>query len=523
MGACLWLRVQHIQRDPWMCDPIIPPLPALLISALPVRLQGRRDGSTHDEPFAWQSREFLRKLCVGKPCVFRTDYTLEQAAGREFGTVFVNETDNVAVAAVAAGWARVRPQGGQQSPYYDELTRAAQAAEATGAGACTKDPLAVAAAVRPTAECDAAELLLRVGKGKAVHCIVEAVASGSTLRVTLLPELCSVMVVVAGVQCPSLGRRHAAAEGEAPTGEAPQPEPFSREAKYFAEVRCLSRECRVVLEGVSQHGGLVGTVLHPAPPAAATPGCPPAPAPADDLGLSLVKAGLGRVVDWSANMMTSGAFKLREAERAARQQRLGLWHNYVPPVTNSAKLSDKFGGVVSEIASGDCVVVRDRASGVERRVTLSSIRAPRGPTRDRAAEPWAAEAKEFLRQRLIGKEVAVSMEYTRKVPAGGAAAAAGGEERVMSFGTVTIEERGKEGEVKVNNVAELLLVRGLAAVVRHRGDEERSGEFCMFSKFFGLVAFWWWVWLLCGWENLGGRWDAHYKEAVVFTSAGHIR
>lgn len=29
-------------------------------------LQGRRDGSTRDEPFAWQAREFLRKLCVGK-------------------------------------------------------------------------------------------------------------------------------------------------------------------------------------------------------------------------------------------------------------------------------------------------------------------------------------------------------------------------------------------------------------------------------------------------------------------------
>lgn len=29
--------------------------------------------------------------------------------------------------------------------------------------------------------------------------------------------------------------------------------------------------------------------------------------------------------------------------------------------------------------------------------------------------------------------------------------------------------------LQVNNVAELLLVRGLAQVVRHRGDEERSG------------------------------------------------
>ena len=60
--------------------------------------------------------------------------------------------------------------------------------------------------------------------------------------------------------------------------------------------------------------------------------------------------------------------------------------------------SDKFLGVVVEVVSGDCLVVKDKASGVERRINLSSIRAPRMGTRDRAPDPWAAEAKEFLRR-----------------------------------------------------------------------------------------------------------------------------
>lgn len=46
-----------------------------------------------------------------------------------------------------------------------------------------------------------------------------------------------------------------------------------------------------------------------------------------------------------------------------------------------------------------------------------SIRAPRMGTRDRAPDTWATEAKEFLRKRLIGRDVEVKMEYTRKVPA----------------------------------------------------------------------------------------------------------
>ncbi len=131
------------------------------------------------------------------------------------------------------------------------------------------------------ADFDAAGLVARVGKGKPVDAIVEAVNSGSTLRVTLLPDLQSATVMVAGVQCPSMGRRPPpsaapaaappAEEGVAPAAPAApgsaaalvaagtpqgqadgQPEPFAREAKYFTELRTLNKEVKIVLEGISQ-------------------------------------------------------------------------------------------------------------------------------------------------------------------------------------------------------------------------------------------------------------------------------
>lgn len=473
---------------------------------------GRRDGTTRDEPFAWQSREFLRKLCVGKPCVFRVDYTLEQAGGKEFGTVFINEKENVAATLLAAGWAKVRTPGGSQSPFYDDLAKAAGDAEARSLGVHTKDKDAAAAAVRDLLsadEFDGQGLVARVGKGKQVEAIVEAVNSGSTLRVTLLPDLQSATVMVAGVQCPSMGRRPpptaaaapaAAAEGEAPapaaTGPAPGsaaslvasgtpaaadagPEPFAREARYFTEVRTLNKEVQITLQGVSQFGVLVGSVQFPPPPGAPAPaaganGAAAAPSADNDLASALVKAGLARTAEWGLNMMTTGSFRLRELERSAKQGKVGMWHNYVPQTGNSAKLSDKFTGVVAEVVSGDCLIIKDKASGVERRVNLSSIRAPRMGTRERAPEPWAVEAKEFLRQRLIGKEVTVSMEYNRKVqPLEGGRP---GDAREMAFATVTITE-GSGAEQKANNVAEMLLIRGLAQVIKHRADEERSAHY----------------------------------------------
>ena len=62
---------------------------------------------------------------------------------------------------------------------------------------------------------------------------------------------------------------------------------------------------------------------------------------------------------------------MRELERTAKQEHKGQWANYVPPPTNSSKLSDIFSGRVVEVVSGDCLVIKDSGSGLERRVNLS--------------------------------------------------------------------------------------------------------------------------------------------------------
>ena len=67
---------------------------------------------------------------------------------------------------------------------------------------------------------------------------------------------------------------------------------------------------------------------------------------------------------------------------------------------------------VVEVVSGDCVIVADDSIPygsplAERRVNLSSIRCPKmgNPRRDEKPAPYAREAKEFLRTRLIGHQV----------------------------------------------------------------------------------------------------------------------
>jgi endonuclease YncB( thermonuclease family) len=83
---------------------------------------------------------------------------------------------------------------------------------------------------------------------------------------------------------------------------------------------------------------------------------------------------------------------------------------------------------------------------------------------NQADEPWAAEAKEYVRSRLIGKRVTVSIDYEREIPRG----EQGGVARM--FATVTYSKAK-------NNIAEQLIADGLATPVRHKQDEQKAADY----------------------------------------------
>ncbi|KAJ6889111.1 ribonuclease TUDOR 1-like [Populus alba x Populus x berolinensis] len=493
-----------------------PPEKTITLSSLIAPRLARRGGV--DEPFAWMSREYLRNLCIGKEVTFKVDYAVP-SIGREFGSVFLGDK-NVALLVVAEGWAKVREQGqqkGEASPFLADLLRLEEQAKQEGLGRWSKAPGASEASIRnlpPSAIGDPSNLdamdLLAKNKGRPMQGIVEQVRDGSTVRVYLLPDFQFVQVFVAGIQAPSMGKRAAVetvaetetisneTNGDASGALAPltsaqrlaasttppevAPDPFGMEAKYFTELRTLNRDVRIVLEGVDKFSNLIGSVYYP-------DGESP-----KDLALELVENGLAKFVEWSANMMEEDAKRqLKTAELQAKKSRLRMWTNYVPPATNSKAIHDQnFTGKVVEVVSGDCVIVADDSVPygsplAERRVNLSSIRCPKmgNPRRDEKPAPYARDAKEFLRTRLIGRQVNVRMEYSRKMTDGPTAAPVPGDARVMDFGSIFLLSHSKSDEALTVpstaagqqpgiNVAELVVSRGFGTVIRHRDFEERS-------------------------------------------------
>ncbi|KAL8139970.1 hypothetical protein V2J09_005991 [Rumex salicifolius] len=477
----------------------IPPEKSINLAGLSAPRLARRGGL--DEPFAWESREYLRKLCVGKEVVFKVDYTVA-SIGRDFGSVFMGK-QNVAELVVADGWAKVREQGGQRgevAPNMEKLLaleeQARQQAHCQLFDPLKQVPGASEAAIRklpPSAIGDSSNFdamaLLNAKRGSLMEAVVEQCPSMGRrppAEAVVEPEITTNEsngeTEAESLALPTSAQRLAASSPSSASEVAP--DPFGREAKHFTETRVLNKDVRIVLEGVDKYNNLIGTLHYQVGDTA------------KDLALELAENGLAKYVEWSANMMEEDAKRrLKSVELQAKKDRIRMWTNYVPPATNSKAIHDQnFTGKVVEVVSGDCIVVADDSApygspSAERRVNLSSIRCPKmgNPRRDEKPAPYAREAKEFLRQRLIDRQVNVSMEYSRKIPMGDGMPAAGSSDRVMDFGSVFLVTPSKlDGDNSVSappplpgqqpgiNVAELVLSRGFGTVIRHRDFEERS-------------------------------------------------
>ena len=243
-----------------------------------------------DEPFAWQAREYLRKLCIGKQVSFRIVQNVP-AINRTFGDVEL-DGEILALAVVRSGWATVKESREQyNSACYQSLVELEATAKESKIGIFSdfKEGNVRNICWNPTPAF--AEDLLAKFKGKSIRVVIEYIRDGATFRCLHLDSMTYVNASLTGVLCPRMNTSPNTAnanKGEsgdvtASSGPTPEPEPFALQAKHFTELRLLNREVDLVLDGVDRSGGLMVTVLHPK----------------GNISVEIVRAGLGRVADWS--------------------------------------------------------------------------------------------------------------------------------------------------------------------------------------------------------------------------------
>uniref|UniRef100_A0A8C5QMV6 Staphylococcal nuclease domain-containing protein n=1 Tax=Leptobrachium leishanense TaxID=445787 RepID=A0A8C5QMV6_9ANUR len=400
---------------------------------------------TPDEPWAFPAREFLRKKLIGKEICFTVEYKTPQ--GREYGMVYLGKDtsgENIAESLVAEGLASRREGVRATTPEQNRLVEIEEQARAAKKGVWSEG----------TGSHTIRDLKYTVENTrhfvdsmhqKPVNAVIEHVRDGSVVRALLLPDNYLVTVMLSGVKCPTFKR----------DGDAEVPEPFAAEAKFFTESRLLQRDVQIILESCHNQNFL-GTILHPN----------------GNITELLLKEGFGRCVDWSIAVYTQGSEKLRASERFAKERKVRIWRDYVAPTANLDQKDKQFVAKVVQVLNADAMVVKLN-SGEYKTIHLSSIRPPRleEGSQDKNKKlrplydiPYMFEAREFLRKKLIGKKVNVNVDYIR--------AASAATETVPAFpertcSTVTI------GGI---NIAEALVSKGLATVIRYRQDDDQRSS-----------------------------------------------
>ncbi|XP_050360776.1 staphylococcal nuclease domain-containing protein 1 [Nymphalis io] len=402
------------------------------------------DNETKDEPFAWEAREFLRKKLVGKEVIFTAEKP-PNSATREYGSVWAGKdptkSENMTEALLSEGLVKVR-EGGRNIPQLKKLVEIEEVARSQGKGIWGSDLQSHIRDIKWSIENP--KQFVNKFNGQPVKAIIEYVRDGSTVRLCLLPDYTPVTLMLSGIRCPAVKQ-----DGDS--------EPYAEEARFFLESKLLQKEVDVILESVNNNN-LVGTILHPQ----------------GNIAEALLKQGFARCVDWSIAVMKSGASTLRAAERSAKEAKLRIWTNYVSNAPVIAAKDKEFTAIVMEVVNGDALVVK-LPTNVQKKIFLASIRPPReknSPDEEGKQSPrpkgfkplydipWMYEAREFLRKKLIGKKINVTVDYIQ--PA---------KDNFPEKTCCTVVAGG-------TNIAEALVSKGYATVVRYRNDnDQRSSHY----------------------------------------------
>ncbi|RDD43774.1 hypothetical protein TrispH2_003888 [Trichoplax sp. H2] len=388
-----------------------PPERQLNLSGITAPRLGRRSGDgkqdQKDQPYAWESREFLRKKLVGRKVSFYVDYKVP-STGREYAVVLLGH-ENIADLIVAEGLATVRKAGGKASEEQTRLSAIEEIARASKKGVHNDEE--ESKNIRDVKwNISNANRFLEQNKGKEFNAIIEHVRDGSTVRAFLEADHQYITILMSGIKCPSFKR----------DSNKEVAESFAEEAKFFTESRILQRDVKVTLEGISNQN-FIGTINHPN----------------GNIAEFLLREGLARCIDWSMAVMSTGKEKLRAAEKQAKGKHARIWKSYKPSVSSVNANEKEFSAKVMEIVNADTIVVK-LADNTTKKITFSSLRPPRMPAKDTENAP-----------------VNIIVDYIK--PAND-----GYPEKTCA--TVMI------GDI---NVAEALIGKGYATVLRHRSDDEQ--------------------------------------------------
>ena len=408
----------------------------------------------NDEPFSFESREFLRKLVIGKVVLYKIDYTHND---RKFGHI---KLDNKIIKAelLKNGFGKLSflPKGHDnllKSDFWISLQEAEKEGKEKrkgifGESGDNKSHIRTLYNLSDTEE-DKKKVEEAINKNMEIDAIVEYVFNCAILSVYIPEWNCFAKVNLRFVSIPS---------------NTKDPDLFKK-GKAYCERICLSKDVKLKIFDFDENKNLLCdiTVLDKN----------------QNLAELILKEGYSKSFtggNKNPNVYSLSDINLaRAAEGEAKSKRLGVWKDAIIPENKNIKIEkdDDLGNTrCIMVNSGDSLTVLNKKNE-EIRIFLSNLKAPALAKfgTDEQNKPWAFQSKEFVRKKLVGKNLKCDLDYIHTInlenskskgPQGAKAS-----KRTMKFYTVYYQN--EKGEDQCINVE--LIQNGLANLTNYKIEE----------------------------------------------------
>jgi len=345
-----------------------------------------------EEPFSFESREFLRNLLIGKVVQYKVDYTHNE---RKFGhIVYEGKNINIEILKNGLGKLGFMPKGHDKSDLWALLQAAEKEAKEKRIG-IHGDSSENTKHIRTLhnlsdSEEDKKKVDEAINKNMEIDAIVEHVFNCAFISV-YIPEWKSFAKVnLRFISIPSNSK---------------DPELFKK-GKAYCERICLCKDVKLKIFDFDENKNLVCdvTVLDKK----------------QNLAEVVLKEGYSKsFTGGNKNYNLADLNFVRAAETEAKNKRLGVWKNAVTTEPKSLKKDgedDLSEAKCIMVNSGDSLTVLNKKKE-EVRIFLSNLKAPALAKfgTEEQNKPWAFQSREFIRKKLVGKILKCDLDYIHTV------------------------------------------------------------------------------------------------------------
>ena len=402
-----------------------------------------------EEPFSFESREFLRNLLIGKVVQYKVDYIHNE---RKFGHVLY-EGKNINIEILKNGFAKIGfiPKG-HDNIYKSDMWALLEAADKEskekrlGIHGDSSDNTKHVRSLHnlSDSEEDKTKVDEAINKNSEIDAIVEHVFNCAFISVYIPDWKCFAKVNLRFISIPSNSK---------------DPDLYKK-GKAYCERICLCKDVKLKIFDFDENKNLVCdvTVLDKK----------------QNLAEVILKEGYSKSFTGGNKKYNLADLNfVRAAETEAKNKKLGVWKNAVTTEHKSLRKDgeDDLGETKCiMVNSGDSLTVLNKKKE-EIRIFLSNLKAPalaRFGT-DEQNKPWAFQSREFIRKKLVGKVLKCDLDYIHTVNIDPSKVKGPNKstQRVMKF--YTIYYTNDKDESKCINVE--LIENGLANLTNFKIEE----------------------------------------------------